>query len=228
MGCSAVGQSLILCPLLYLSEGPNSLFHPLHFDRFLRRQFSPHLALWGGRRAFCHGPKETGGVQVSILSMDFTQGACPRGGTLSSYWNPTGRRKDDSRQGNEETMAAAIYWKGFTPSVCWSSLPLFVLIEKRREVSHWETGFFLEWSLWVQLKWELPVTQPAYTCKTFWKRWWHLCSLCWYAKEHTLITVLISLSLPFLSHVFTQDYCKYSSLSHPSFSSRSVLNCRLS
>lgn len=101
-----------------------------------------HLALRGGRGAFCHGPKETGGVQVSILSMDFTQGACPRGGTLSSYWNPTGRRKDDSRQGNEETMAAAIYLKGFTPSVCWSGLLLFVLIEREGRSVTGKQGFF--------------------------------------------------------------------------------------
>lgn len=93
------------------------------------------FALRGGRGSFCHGPKETGEVQVSILSMDFTQGACLRGGTLASYWNPTGRRKGDSRQGDEGTMATAIYLKGFTPFVCWAGLQLLVLLEKKREVT---------------------------------------------------------------------------------------------
>lgn len=98
----------------FLSEGPKTLFHALHFDWFLLRQFSPicGFALRGGRGAFCHKPKETGGVML------FTQGACLRGGGDFSLLLKSNRQEEEgSRQGGRERMAAAIYLKGFTP-VC--------------------------------------------------------------------------------------------------------------
>lgn len=55
-------------------------------------------------------------MQVSILSVDFTQGARPRGGGDFSLLLKSNRQEEeDSRQGDQETMAATIYLKGFSP-----------------------------------------------------------------------------------------------------------------
>lgn len=76
----------------------------LHFDWFLPQTIFSHLRFCsaGSERGFCHGPKETEGEQVSNLSVDFTEGACPRGGTLASYWNPAGRRKQTEGRGTRK------------------------------------------------------------------------------------------------------------------------------
>ena len=110
-------------------------------------------------------------------------------------------------------MAAAIYLKGFTPSVCWFGLLLFVLLEKRREVTAWVTDFF-EWRLWVQLLWGydilfvcLFVFHLFFIYFYFWscrkKRRW--CFPRWYVQQHALITPPISLCLSFhIQHVLHQ------------------------
>lgn len=177
----------------------------LHFDWFLPQTiFShPRFCSAGSERGFCHGPKETEGEQVSNLSVDFTQGACPRGGTLASYWNPAGRRKQTEGRGTRKQWRQPSIWRGFTPSVCWFGLLLFVFLEKRREVTSWGTGF-LEWRLSpaVVMIWFIFCCFFLLLLVSKEKRW--PCFLCCYGQKRARITVLISpsTSLPFYIHAF--------------------------